>query len=80
MNCAERDAVMDAMQDRWWRFRCGEPNLANYPIRCKRSLNHEAPHVGLIGNKPVAWAGTGNRQPANHETGQYKCWGGCGRP
>lgn len=71
----QRGPVQEAAQDRWWRFRCGEPNLTAYPYRCKRDLGHESPHVGLAGKEPIIWPGVGNAEPANYPgLGPYKCW------
>lgn len=71
------DALAEADLERWWRYRCGEPNLDRYPIRCRRDLNHPSPHVGLLGEL-VVWEGDGN--PVSAQAGgadHYRCWGGC---
>lgn len=69
------DAIAEAEQERWWRYRCGEPNLERYPVRCRRDLNHPTPHVGL-GHEPAVWPGTGNT--ASAKVGEnYRCWGYC---
>lgn len=76
MTTATPEAIAEAEQNRWWRYRCGEPNLNRYPIRCKRDLGHEPPHVG-IGHEPVVWDGEGNAEPG-WNTG--RCWCTLRRP
>lgn len=71
---APADGIAEAQTERWWRYRCGEPHLGRYPIRCRRDLNHPSPHIG-IGHEPVSWEGVGNAISA--QNGDYKCWGGC---
>jgi hypothetical protein len=74
------EALVEAIQERWWRFRCGEPHLDRYPVRCRRDLNHPSPHIGLDSELAV-WDGTGNPVSAQvGGTGHYRCWGYCERP
>lgn len=71
------EAIAEALQERWWRFRCGEPDLDHYPIRCRRNLGHPTPHVGL-GPGPIVWDGVGNSVSAQAGGPEhYRCWGHC---
>lgn len=72
--------------ERIWRERCGEPKLDQFPIRCRRDLNHPDGHAGLAsriisepGERPMrwetwiaSWPGPGNEVSA--KVGNYRCW------
>lgn len=53
------DVLAEAGCERFWRDRCGEPNYGDWPIRCRRDLSHESPHVGLRGDEAIVWPGVG---------------------
>jgi len=67
-----RRILVDEVElDRFWRDRCGEPS-PHWPIRCRRDLDHESPHVGA-GRDIVVWDGTGNAISAQTDPG-LTCW------
>lgn len=58
-----------------WRARCGAPNLARCPVRCRRGLGHadDLGHAGLLNDDVLRWPGDGNAR-SGHTGPDRQCW------